>query len=252
MPRAVKLLAVLPVRRITPTVEGVFVRERVGIALRATPTMSVAKVGLQRVHSMQTAERLGSVQVASKILARTCRALFRNILIGLVAACGMAANAAILQYNATALGGGLWRYEYTLEGAAPAGGFDGLTIYFEASSYAQLANPVTPLDWDPLVVQPDTGIPADGFLDLLNLDGLLTGNVGPVEFSVDVEYLGVGVPGSQRFELYQSTPFDVVALGQAGAANDVPEPATGALVVLALGGVMLTRARFADRANRQL
>ncbi len=190
--------------------------------------------------------------MVSMALASGCRALSRNILIGLMAACGMAANAAIVQYNATALGGGFWRYDYSLEGAAPAGGFDGLTIYFEASSYGQLANAVTPLGWDPLVVQPDTSIPADGFLDLLSLGGLLTGNVGPVEFSVDVEYLGVGAPGSQRFELYQLAPFDVVASGQTGQPNGVPEPATGALVMLALGGIMLSRARSADRASRQL
>lgn len=62
----------------------------------------------------------------------------------------------------------------------------------------------------------------------------------------------VGAPGSQRFELYQLTPFDVVASGQTGQPNSVPEPATGALVMLALGGIMLARARSADRANRQL
>lgn len=190
--------------------------------------------------------------MVSMIFAWRCRAVARNILISLVAACGMSANAAIVQFSTTALGGGFWRYDYTLEGAAPAGGFDGLTIYFEASSYGQLANAIAPLGWDPLVVQPDTGIPADGLLDLLNLGGLLTGNVGPLEFSVDVEYFGVGAPSSQRFELYQSTPFDVVALGLTGRVNGVPEPSTGALVMLALSGVMLARVRAADRANRQL
>jgi hypothetical protein len=189
----------------------------------------------------------------SKTLSRGWRALSRHILIGATAACAMAADAAIVvQYHTTALGGGLWRNDYTLEGVAPLGGFDGVTIYFDAGSYAQLADALAPPGWDVLVVQPDSGVPADGLLDLLNLGGLLTGDVGTIAFSVDFEYLGLGAPAPQRFELYQTTPFfEVVAQGDTVQANDVPEPATGALVLLALSGAML-RARSARRAKHAL
>jgi hypothetical protein len=180
-----------------------------------------------------------------------CRAWSRIIVTGLLALCGTAAHAAVVQYATTSLGGDFWRYAYTLEGQAPTGGFDGVTIYFEPTSFGTLTNLVAPPGWDPLIVQPDTGLPADGFVDLLHSGGLLSGTVGPVAFSVDVEYLGTGVPGAQRFELYVSNPFSVVASGLTQQASNVPEPATVVLLALALGCAVLTQAQPTRRANRE-
>lgn len=66
------------------------------------------------------------------------RALPRVIAAGLFAIFGAAAQAGILQFRTSALGGDLWRYDYTLQGDAPSGGFDGLTIYFEPTSFGIL------------------------------------------------------------------------------------------------------------------
>ena len=191
--------------------------------------------------------------MVSTTRARGTRALLRGMLIGGVAALCMAAHAAVVvPFTSTALGGSLWRLDYTLQGGAPAGGFDGITVYFEPGSYGLLANAAAPSGWDVLVAQPDSVIPADGFFDLLNLGGLLTGDVGTVAFSFDVEYLGAGAPGSQRFELYQASPnFRVVATGDTMRASSVPEPATAALLCLGLGGLTL-RGRLANRAQRKL
>lgn len=174
------------------------------------------------------------------------RGLPRIIAVGLFALFCAAANAGILQFETTALGGDIWRYRYTLQGQAPSGGFDGLTVYFEPTSFGHLTNLAVPVDCDPLLIQPDIGIPADGFLDLLHLGGLLNGSFGPVEFSVDVEFLGNGFPGSQRFELYVSEPFDVVTSSETQQAAAVPEPATFALVATALGCILLGRLRTTE------
>lgn len=147
----------------------------------------------------------------------------------------------IVKYQTTSLGGDQWRYAYTLQGDGPAGGVDGVTIYFASAAYALLTNAVAPSDWDPLVVQPDTGLPADGFLDLLHLAGPLSGILTPVSFDLDFKYLGIGAPGAQRFELYNASPFSVVFSGQTESAS-VPEPSGSALVALALTLVILTPA----------
>lgn len=177
-------------------------------------------------------------------LASGAQAQLRGILgAGLLMLCSSAATAGLVHFQATSLGGDLWHYDYTLQGQAPTGGFDGITIYFAADAYRLVNNLVAPLDWDPLVVQPDTGLPADGFVDLLNVGGLLQDMVGPVNFSVNFQFLGMGAPGSQPFELYRTAPFATVLSDQTQSPATVPEPGTAALVGLALGLVLRIRPR---------
>ena len=73
-----------------------------------------------------------------------------------------AAPTGIVDSTVTALGGSSWRYNYTINNPTPSLGFDEVTVYFDSTKYANLRAPIAPLGWDPLVVQPDTGIPADG------------------------------------------------------------------------------------------
>lgn len=155
-------------------------------------------------------------------------------------------TAATVKYNTNSLGSGVWQYNYTLEGSAPAGGFDGLTIYFEASSFGTLSAPTAPIGWDSLIVQHDTSLPSDGFFDVLRPAGRLTGNVASTSFSLRIEYLGAAFPGSQRFELYQSSPFNVVAFGETSAVGAIPEPSTAAFLLFGLGGVVLAGRRQAS------
>lgn len=73
----------------------------------------------------------------------------------------------------------------------------------------------TPANWDAVSIQPDPGIPDDGFYDakssLLGIspDNSLGG------FGVQFEFFGVGVPGSQRFDIIDPVTFNSIANCQA-------------------------------------
>lgn len=175
----------------------------------------------------------------------------RKFLLGGLVAASMSANAVVVvSFDTAELGGGSWRLSYSLQGEAPAGGFEGVTVYFEPELFGSLANAVVPAGWDPLLVDPEDTL--SGFFDMLRLDGPLTGSFSPISFYFDVEYSGAGAPvAPQVFELYQTLPdFAVVASGHTQHVSAVPEPATGALVLAALGAAFL-RSRVAGRKTLQ-
>lgn len=130
-------------------------------------------------------------------------------------------------------------------------GFDGITIYFPSSDYSLITNAVAPIGWDLLVIQPDAGLPADGFLDLLHIAGPLIGAFGPTTFSDDFNYLGANTPGAQRFELYGASPFAVVLSSQTQSVN-IPEPSTLALIALAFLLAASTPVSRTSQLNRSV
>lgn len=182
-----------------------------------------------------------------------CLVLFKALCAVVLLMSGWGARAAAITYQTTSLGGAEWRYDYTLQGSVPAGGVEGLTIYFDFGLFGPIQNLVAPADWDPLVVRVDTGIPSDGFLDLLSLNGVLQGALIPVSFSIDVQYLGAGAPGAQRYELYVTDPFAVVAAGQTqSAVTVIPEPGSMALVGIALLAAARWRKQVGLRMGRPI
>ena len=156
-----------------------------------------------------------------------------------------AAHAGIVQYTTTSLGGSNWRYDYTITNTTPSSGFDELTIYFDPGRYGAIASGTAPSGWDPLIVQPDTGIPADGFFDVLNLGGPLADGETVSGFSVVFSYLLSGTPGAQSFELYDFNSFTLLDSGRTATAQttNVPEPQTLLLMLAALGGLGFARRR---------
>ena len=144
-------------------------------------------------------------------------------------------QATSINYTVSPLGGGQWQYDYIIENDSLADPIAEFTIYYQPNLYENLTVISSPLDWDPLVIQPDTGLPADGFFDALSLSaGLFPGGTDGL-FSVSFDYLGVGTPSEQLFDVYDAN-FNLLDSGIT-ITSPVPEPNT--VLMLAIGLFML-------------
>jgi len=148
------------------------------------------------------------------------------------ALCGASAtHAAGIDYTLTALGGDIWRYDYTLVGSAGDPAFDEFTVYFDLPAAQQISSFTTPGGWDGLVAQVDPALPDGGYVDALHLGGPVAAGSRIAGFSVMFQ-AGAGLlPGAQRYELITSDTFTVVGSGLTAA---VPEPGTYALMLSGL------------------
>lgn len=161
------------------------------------------------------------------------------------------AFAGIVNYSATSLGGNLWRYDYTINNMSPSLQFDELTIYFDVNRYDLLSAPTAPSGWDPIVVQPDIALPADGFYDTINLGPLGTGTFID-GFSVSFAYLSAGTPGPQTFDLLDSSRFLLVYTGSSEKIDDqfpVHEPSALAMILLGLCSLLAVNRRLRVRSQ---
>jgi hypothetical protein len=175
----------------------------------------------------------------SSLLVRSCFAL--GFLVGQL----MFADTIAVQYTLSDLGSGQWQYDYILQGSFSANW--GVAIYFPGPDYS---GPITDLgtggvDWITFALQPDSSIPAPGEFDIVALaDNPLLSST----FDVTFLWNKTGTPGSQMFDLYDFSNESAQLLGSGEttpALVAVPEPASGAFIVLATllwaGGV---RARY--------
>ena len=162
-------------------------------------------------------------------------------------------QAAIVSAGLNALGGNIWRVAITVQNDGTPASIPGLTVYFDESLFGTLSNATAPAGWDPLLFQPDTGLPARGAFDALARDSAFEVLAGQTlsGFGVDVVYLGTGIPGPLAYEIYRlNSAGDVVTLGNGftvAPTAAVPEPMTAWLVALGLAGCAVTRRSAAVR-----
>ena len=157
-------------------------------------------------------------------------------------------QAAVITFTSTALGGNLWRNDYIVQTGPQDPPVDEFTIYFSNDLYANLVLDQSVPGWDILVVQPDSVLTSDGFVDLLALNAPLAANDLLSGLSIRFNYLGSGTPPSQAFEIVDPLDFSVISSGMAQPSTistPVPAPDTLALVLIGLACSALLYSRDA-------
>lgn len=170
-------------------------------------------------------------------------AIFRAALLslGLMAA---SAGAATITQTLTALGGTQYRSDYRIAvstGDAPVREF---TIFFDAGRYTNLSLLSSPTGADSLLIAPDTGIPASGFLDVLLPDPGLSAGMSLSGFTVSFDFAGGGLPVEQPFDIVDPDTFAVIGSGLTMLADEqgphpapIPEPHALALFIVCIGAM---------------
>ncbi len=131
--------------------------------------------------------------------------------------------------------GPTWQAQLVLTNDGAPAQIGHFTLYFDESLFSGLALLQSPAGWDSLLVQPDTAIPAPGFLDSVVLAPKPPLALGQQQggFAVQFAYSGIGAPASLRYQIVDDQ-FKVLFQG---LTVSVPEP--GAWQLGLLGGAAL-------------
>jgi hypothetical protein len=172
-----------------------------------------------------------------------------------LAALSALSQAASVSASYSLIAGNTWQASFSFSNDIGDLAAPGLTVYFDAALYDNLASPVAPTGWDPIVIQPN-GL-SDGYFDAYayNTADELQPGQALGGFSVQFNYLGTGAPGTLSYEFYRlDGAFDFVSL-QTGTTTTVPstqplpEPGTLALGAAALAGLLAGTRRKATPAQ---
>ncbi|MEO7386772.1 MAG: hypothetical protein ABIX37_07555 [Gammaproteobacteria bacterium] len=160
--------------------------------------------------------------------------------VGVILAGGVGqAGATTVAYSVANVAGDNWNYSYALSNDTLASAIREVSIYFDPASFANLAITSAPAGWDTIIIQPDPGLPAAGFADILALPGGLAPGATLGGLAISFTYLGTGTPGSQSFDVVDPESFATLASGTTSA---VPLPG-GFWFVATATGALLLRAR---------
>jgi hypothetical protein len=137
-----------------------------------------------------------------------------------------------------------YEYRYELQNTSLGAGVGWFSIDFDPSLYdtGTLAISGAPTGWDAQLLQPAFGLPAQ--FDIFSSSGVLAAGGTEVGFAVQFTWLGAGLPGAQRFQVWDSQTFDISFDGVTSSASQtVPEPGALALTLLALAALAAASGR---------
>lgn len=169
----------------------------------------------------------GTIMARSQLLL----ALFISLALGLF----QSVHATTVIYDVTNISGNRWENTYTVANDTLSIDIEEFTIFFTVGDFENLAVGSAPANWDPLVIQPDTVFPDDGFYDALALSAGIAPGSSLGGFSVQFDYLGTGTPGSQLFEIINPDTFESL---DSGFTQAVPLPAAVWLFISGLIGLI--------------
>jgi hypothetical protein len=151
-----------------------------------------------------------------------------------------AANATIIEFDATHLDGATWRYDYTVTNNSLEQAIEEFSIFFSLGLYQDIVIGGAPAGWDPIAIQPDGALPDDGFYDALAFGAGIASGQSLGVFSATFIWLGTGTPGSQTFHILDplnlSSPLETGSTQRHATPpqTSVPEPGTLTLFGFAL------------------
>lgn len=148
-------------------------------------------------------------------------------------------HATLIAYSVENIAGSTWRYDYSVTNDTLGADLTEFTIFFERDLYSNLSVAASPAGWDALVIQPDLGLPDDGFFDALGLSGGIAAGGTVSGFSVLFDWLGSSTPSAQLWNVVDSLTFETLETGQTSSDSPVSVPEPGSLALMGLGTAML-------------
>ena len=145
-------------------------------------------------------------------------------------------GATTIAFDVTNVSGNSYQYNYTVTNDTLSVAIEQFAIRFDVNLFQNLRLASAPAGWDPLAIQPDPILSDDGFYDVLALTspGIAVGAT-LAGFSVQVDFLGAGAPGSQAFDVLNPLTFAVIDDGFTVRSGTVVVTEPGGLGLMALG-----------------
>lgn len=171
------------------------------------------------------------------------RTLVRALAASAFALCAASpASAAVITADLTRVGGHTWDASFTVQ-ADSGQTVEAFSIYFDWTQVSNLVVWGSPSDWDSLAIQADAALASDGLFDTLALAGGITDGSPLGGFTARFDWADPDGPSMLRYTINDPVTFAELERGAAaitiggGGGSTVPEPASWALILVAMGGL---------------